>query len=241
MNQILRHALLSARLDEIDVAAYLDVDPKTVRRWLEGRLPYARYRWALADLLKLDEADLWPQLRFRSSNPDEIMAIYPHRSLVPREIWRGLFKSAEYEISFITDIEFFLTEDLVTARILMEKAKKGVQVRIALDGKDSIVGDQTAFKDKKGKVVAIGSSRTATPFHSLCSTNGIEIRQCSTKSYSLIYRADEELLVNQRVYGFSSVQGTVLHLKGCSAGGIAAAYVSSFERIWSEATPCSRL
>jgi hypothetical protein len=43
------------------------VDPKTVRRWLEGRVPYLRHRWALAGLLDADEADLWPELRARAA------------------------------------------------------------------------------------------------------------------------------------------------------------------------------
>ena len=62
MNESLRRALLRARLREVDVAAHLGVDPKTVRRWLSGRVPYLRHRWALAQLRGLDESHLWPQL-----------------------------------------------------------------------------------------------------------------------------------------------------------------------------------
>src|SRR6266851_5184250 len=51
LNETLRCALLRARLSEDDVAARLEVDPKTVRRWLEGRVPYMRHRWALAGVL----------------------------------------------------------------------------------------------------------------------------------------------------------------------------------------------
>ena len=79
MNESLRRALLRARLSEEDVAARLQVDPKTVRRWLEGRVPYPRHRWPLAAMLGLDEADLWPQLGASRSRPQEIQAIYPHR------------------------------------------------------------------------------------------------------------------------------------------------------------------
>ena len=49
---------MAGNIDE-DVAARLQVDPKTVRRWLEGRVPYPRHRWLLAATLGLDEADLW--------------------------------------------------------------------------------------------------------------------------------------------------------------------------------------
>jgi transcriptional regulator with XRE-family HTH domain len=63
LNESLCRALLRARLTEGDVAARLQVDPKTVRRWLEGRVPYLRHRWAIAAMLGVDETDLWPQLR----------------------------------------------------------------------------------------------------------------------------------------------------------------------------------
>ncbi|GAA0397737.1 hypothetical protein GCM10009530_56760 [Microbispora corallina] len=58
MSETLRQALATARLQAVDVAAALGVDPKTVDRWLKGRTPYPRHRWAIADLLKLDEGDL---------------------------------------------------------------------------------------------------------------------------------------------------------------------------------------
>ena len=62
MNENLRRAMLRARLSEEDVAVELQVDPKTVRRWLEGRVPYLRHRWVLANLLGAEEADLWPEI-----------------------------------------------------------------------------------------------------------------------------------------------------------------------------------
>jgi len=82
LNESLRRAMLRARLREVDVATHLDVDPKTVRRWLSGRVPYPSSRVALADLLGADEADLWPEaggpLSGRS-RPEELAAVYPHR------------------------------------------------------------------------------------------------------------------------------------------------------------------
>jgi transcriptional regulator with XRE-family HTH domain len=60
VNEPLRRALLRARLREDDVAAHLGVDPKTVRRWLNGRTPYPHNRAAIAELADVDEAELWP-------------------------------------------------------------------------------------------------------------------------------------------------------------------------------------
>jgi transcriptional regulator with XRE-family HTH domain len=130
VNEILRRALLSAHLDEEDVAARLEVDPKTVRRWLEGRLPYTRHRWALADLLNVSETDLWPDLSPSRSRPDELLAVYPHRSSITRDTWRTLFASAKHEIGILDYSSLFLAKDSDILRILAAKANSGARVRI---------------------------------------------------------------------------------------------------------------
>ena len=74
MNEPLRRALLRARLREDDVAARLGVDPKTVRRWLNGRLPYPHNRAAIAELVGADEAELWPDAGglLAARHPEEV-------------------------------------------------------------------------------------------------------------------------------------------------------------------------
>src|SRR5215472_16378944 len=104
LNETFCRALLRAGLTEEDVATRLGVDPKTVRRWLEDRaLPYRRHRWALAALLDTVETDLWPQLRSAQPRADEVVAVYPHLSTMPRDVWHHLFRWAEREISFLDD------------------------------------------------------------------------------------------------------------------------------------------
>ena len=79
MNELLRQALLRARLREVDVAARLGVDPKTVRRWMTGRVPYPHNRVAIAEMVGVDEADLWPEAGAPlapRARPDELGAVY---------------------------------------------------------------------------------------------------------------------------------------------------------------------
>ena len=40
--------LESVRVDIEAVSSKTGVDPKTVQRWLDGRVPYARHRWAIS-------------------------------------------------------------------------------------------------------------------------------------------------------------------------------------------------
>jgi hypothetical protein len=114
LNEPLRRALIHARLREADVAAGLGVDPKTVRRWLSGRVPYPRHRAAIASLVDMNETDLWPNVsdplaaRIR---PEELGSVYPHRLAIPRETWIQFFGSAEREIGILAYSALFLAED----------------------------------------------------------------------------------------------------------------------------------
>src|SRR5690242_15452284 len=97
VNEPLCRALMAARLGEEDVAARLGVDPKTVRRWLGGRVPYRRCRWALAAMLGSDDAVLWPALRGQRDRPDEVVVVYPRRDDVPAGAWARLLGSARHQ------------------------------------------------------------------------------------------------------------------------------------------------
>ena len=57
-------------------------------------------------------------------------------------------------------------------------------------------------------------------------------------SYSLIYRADDQLLVAQRAYAIPAEYAPVLHLQRTHDGTMFTAYLESFERTWADAHPC---
>lgn len=79
-NDRLRQAITAAHMDIESVARALGVDPKTVQRWLAGRVPRPRHRWALVDLLNEQEALLWPGVgsaAVSSVHTAEIVAAYP--------------------------------------------------------------------------------------------------------------------------------------------------------------------
>ena len=152
MNENLRRALLRARLTDEDVAAQLEVDPKTVRRWLEGRIPYLRHRWALAGLLGLDETDLWPEIRAAlaaRSRPEEIQAVYPSWRAVPPEVWLCLLTSAEHEIGILDDSGLLLADQAVLSA-LADKARAGVKVRVCLLDPDHSDDSRTTQRSRRG-------------------------------------------------------------------------------------------
>jgi transcriptional regulator with XRE-family HTH domain len=233
VNEPLCRALLRARLTEDDLAAELQVDPKTVRRWLEGRVPYPRHRWALAALLGADEADLWPQLGAQGSLPSEVLAIYPRLDRVPREVWLDLFGSARNEIGVLASGGLSHTDPEVMA-LVAARVGRGARVRICLAVPNASKGGEPGA-EQRGRTAA-GQARSAlTPSAALAGAGQVLIRVHQGVLYQSIYRADSQLLVAQHAYGIPPARTPVLHLQRVEHGDMATAYLESFEQVWAKA------
>ena len=240
MNEPLRRALLQARLREDDVAAYLGVDPKTVRRWLDGRVPYANNRAKLADLVGGDEADLWPDaggpLTART-RPEELHAVYPHRWAVPRDVWTRFFASAEREIGILAYSALFLAEDAGMLRILGDQGSAGVAVRIALGDTDSPHVAERGEDEGIGDAMPAKIRNALALFCPLAESGSAEIRLHRTVLYNSIYLADDQLLVNQHTYGVPAAHSPVFSLRKTDGNDMLSGYLDSFECVWSTARP----
>ena len=97
-NERLRHAIAATGLTLGEVAGKVEVDPKTIERWIaKDRVPHRSHRWAVASLLGSDEAYLWPGLiddgRTQSASLAEFVYLYPHRGAVPAALWSALVLS----------------------------------------------------------------------------------------------------------------------------------------------------
>ncbi|MFD0851170.1 multiprotein-bridging factor 1 family protein [Actinomadura adrarensis] len=241
MNDLLRRALLDADLTETELARHLDVDPKTVKRWIAGRVPYPRYRAKVAVLLATDETTLWPRADRPRSFPEpptaEILTAYPHRWAVPRHVWQHLFESAEREIGILVYSGLFIAEDAGLLQTITRKARSGARARILLGdpegprvlerGTDEGVGDSLPAKIRNALVL----------YRPLLGIEGIDLRLHDTVLYNSIYRADDDLLINPHAYGVPAAQAPVLHIRKSEPDDMASTYQDSFERAWSSARP----
>jgi hypothetical protein len=235
VNENLRQALLQAHLREQDVAAHMDVDPKTVRRWLEGRVPYPANRAALADLLHADEAQLWPETSgpLASGNrPDELMAVYPHRWAIPRETWARFFGSAEREIGILAYSSLFLAEDAGLLQMISDKGRQGVKVRICLGAPDSPQVFNRGVEEGIGNAMPAKVRNALALYQPLSQVPNVEIKLHSAVLYNSIYRADDQLLVNQHIYGSPAAHAPVFHLFDGGANAMTKGYLDSFCRMW---------
>jgi transcriptional regulator with XRE-family HTH domain len=227
VNENLRRALLRARLSDEDVAARLEVDPKTVRRWLEGRTPYLRHRWALATMLAIDEADLWPQARATRSWPAEVQAIYPHRDSMPGEVWLDLFRSAEQEINILDNTGLFLAEDPKILASLRYRAQAGVKLSICLGDPDWSRSHDT--EPRVHDALAL--------FGQLRGSGDVQVRLHRVNLNHAMYRADDTIFTSQHAFGIPARRAAVLHLHRTDSGGMFTTYLETFNRICTNALP----
>jgi len=240
MNETLRRAMFRARLSEEDVASQLAVDPKTVRRWVEGRVPYPRHRWALAAMLHSNEHNLWPELApdaGSASIPSEIVAVYPHRWAVPREVWDRLFRDARYEISILAYSSLFLAEDSGLLDTLAARAHAGVTVRIALGDPNCSRVAERGTQEGIDDAMAAKIRNAVTLYEPLRAVGRAEIRLHQTVLYNSIYRADGHMLVNQHAYAIPAAHSPVFHVRRSFGTDMFGNYLASFEHIWQTALP----
>lgn len=237
MNEPLRQALLRAGLREDDVAAELGVDPKTVRRWLSGRVPYPNTRAALANLVGANEADLWPDaggpLTSRT-RPEELAAVYPHRWAIPRDAWKRFFESAERGIDVLAYSALFLAEDAGMLAIIADKARSGLRVRLALGDPDSAVVTQRGHEEGIGDAMPAKVRNALTLYRTGLKAENVEIRLHATVLYSSLYRADDQLFVNQHAYGLPAAHSPVFCFHNSQKDDMVGAYLDSFERVWAQ-------
>ena len=240
-NERLRSALLQRGVTAADLADTVGVDPKTIERWIGGRIPYRRHRHQVAVRLGVDETYLWPGAlaaeQVASASESEILVVHPHRWAVPRDTWGLLFDSAAHEIGVLVYSGMFLADDPGLLALFRSKAEQGVRVRILLGDPDSPEVAARGQHEGIDDALAPKIRNALVLLRPLRKVDGVEIRQHATVLYNSIFRADGEMLVNTHVYGTPAAQAPVMHLRQIAGAALVATYLESFERVWAESRP----
>jgi transcriptional regulator with XRE-family HTH domain len=242
-NERLRAAILASGLGIQATADAVGVDRKTIERWISGRTPYRRHQYALASLLAVDLPYLWPDSRpteeVSAMGQAEVVAIYPHRSVVPSDLWMTIFQRAADQLDVLAFSAFWLSEDRAFHQLLRDKAKAGVAVRMLFGDPDSPEVAQRGEDEGIGAAMAAKVRNAILNYGNLPTVGGIEFRLHQTILYNSLYRADDELLVNTHVYGVGAYLAPVMHLRHVPGADLFTTYVESFERVWESARPLS--
>ncbi|MEU4409486.1 XRE family transcriptional regulator [Streptosporangium sp. NPDC023963] len=241
-NERLRTALLERGTTIVELAEAIEVDAKTVERWItQGRTPYRKHRFAVAKYLDAEEAYLWPNAltpkQAAAVSETEIVTVYPHRWAVPRDAWGRLFSAAREEIGVLVYSGTFISQDTGLMRLFADKANAGVRVRILLGDPDSPEVAQRGADEGIGDGMAAQIRMSLVLYRPLRQVEGVEIRLHRTVLYNSIYRGDDQLLANTHLYGMPAGDAPVLHLRKVVGGGMVSTYLDSFEAVWAGATP----
>jgi hypothetical protein len=242
VNERLRVAMTRAQLGIDELSDIAGVDPKTVQRWLGGRLPHARHRWALAKALGQDERSLWPQaekgIAPGGASTAEVIAAFGHRADVPADGWWEMLTAARSEIDLLGFAMLFLHEQHPRlCDMLRGKAAEGVRIRIALvDPAAAGVADRDDEEGLNGALPA--RVRTALRyFDPIVDCDGIELNTYDAPLYSSVFRADDDMYVTPHIHATPGYNAPLLHLRRLGADGIFHAFASHFESIWSISSP----
>lgn len=220
------------------LARKLRVDPKTVQRWLAGRLPHPRHRWKVCDILGQTEQYLWPAVLAGASgalHTAEIVAAYAHRADVPGQLWTGLLEGARRNIDLLGySMSFFPEQHSGLSRTLEEKCASGLRVRIALADPESAEVAARDSLERLGGTLPGRIRSTIVALESLSANAGVEIRLHGLPLYNAVYRFDDQMLVTPYLYRLHGYQHPVLHIKRLGPAGIFESYAQQFEAIWAE-------
>ncbi|WP_222854258.1 helix-turn-helix domain-containing protein [Fodinicola acaciae] len=243
-NERLRGSITAAGLHLKDVAKHVEVNQKTVERWImSGRVPHRTHRWAVAKLLGTDEAYLWPDVmdetRTKVASEAEFIALYPSRIVVPHDRWRSLVDNASDSLDILVYAGLFLPDgghpDLAGAMIKM--GAEGGRVRVLLGDPDGDAVDLRAEEEDIGSSMAARVLLSLNYLKPALGAPGVEVRLHNTTLYNSIYRGDNTMYVNTHVYGAPASQSPVLHLQRVPGGRLFDHYQASFDRVWDLAVP----
>lgn len=234
----LRSVLEQRGIHPDELAEACEVDPKTVRRWMGGRVPRTTLQVQVARYLHLDRAVLWPLDQATDGCEHAglgLVAMYPDRASVPRETWLNLLGEAQQHIDVLVySGTFFAQTNPRVARMLADRAAQGVRVRlcfgdpngraVAIRGQEEGIGDALAAKIRA----------SLSYYRSLLTTDGCEVRLHDTTLYSSLFRYDEDILVNPHVWGQPASANPVFHFRE-QPGSLAENYRNSFDAVWATA------
>jgi hypothetical protein len=167
--------------------------------------------------------------------PPEFVGLYAHRADTPNELWLNLLKAATEHIDLFANASLFLPEDNPEAiTTIKKKAAAGVQVRILLGDPNSEAAKLRGYEERLFEGIPGRIQMALAYYRPLLDVDGVEFRLHATSLYNSIFRYDNDMLVNQHIYGTYGYIAPTLHLRKQPEGDLFDTYMRSFDRVWDD-------
>lgn len=241
-NERLRLAVARADLSVEQLARQVGVDPKTVQRWLTGRVPHPRHRWSVAELVAENEEFLWPGARRQDADATsaaaELVAAYGYRSELDPKRWWDLITRADRQIDLLGFTLYFLPQqhpELID--VLGAKLDAGCRLRVALANPES---QHVVWRDsEEGQAITIVAriQSSLDAFRPLLEHKSASFRFQEAPLYNSVFRFDDEMLVTPHLYATPGHSAPLLHLRRLMPNGLFSRFSTHFEAVWADAVP----
>ena len=226
-NERLRATLLERGITPAALGDELGVDHKTVERWIAGRLPYRRHRYAVAARLGVDEAYLWPDALSREQVARGLGQRDPGGLPAPlgspaRRLGAAVHRGRAGNRRYSSTPGCSSPRTPGVQKILADKARAGVRIRVLLGDPDSPQVAERGADEGIDEAMAAKIRNVLILYRPLRAIEGAEFRLHQTILYNSIYRGDDQLLVNTHVHGLPAARAPLWHLRKIAGGEIAA-------------------
>jgi transcriptional regulator with XRE-family HTH domain len=218
-NEQLRTAITGAGLSLEEFADVVQVDVKTVRRWIAGRTPYPRHRTRVASALDTTEHALWPDavpapatsraLEATTHKPGDVVADYAYSSDPAAPKPAEILGAAVEQIEIVIPNLASQPGDIA---LLRARAADGCRIRILIEDPHVLV-------------------------EPLLDVDAIEVRVSPAGVDHILYRADDQILLALRHISFPEQSPPLIHLRQVNYGGLFDRLTHDFDDRWDKATP----
>ena len=239
-NERLRSAITGAGFDPETFAERLQVDRKTVERWITTeRTPHRAHRLSAAAALGQSDGYLWPSTfadaASKSATEAELIQLYPSRGEFPASEWLDLINGANQQIDILVYAGSFLHDGLPGfAQLITERSNAGVRTRIIIGDPDSEAVARRGEEEGIGSLMAARCQLSLKYLANIDARN-LDVRVHATTLYASVFRFDDSVLINPHVYGSPASQSPLFHVKRVPGGRLVAHYIESLEKVWSTA------
>lgn len=240
VNIRLQSVLLQRGIRVESLAEVCEVDPKTVSRWLGGRVPHPKHRRSVAEHLHIEEEFLWPPTPEATPVPRnaELVATYPNRAEVPRDLWLSLLRGATEQIDILVFSGTFLVQsNPMIVKMLTEQAATGTTIRLCFGDPGGLAVAARGHEEGIGDTLSAKIRASLSYYRPILSADRCEVRLHDTTLYSSLFRYDDNLLVNPHIWGQPASANPVFQLKRVNGAAWFDSYTESFETIWAGAQP----